>query len=87
MMGWLQDFPSPVGRKLINKPSLPKPFLQLNGRPQTFLSQLKSDRLSRRTSKRSIIAQSGSQGWDLGRFLKTLFFFNEPPSPAKVGHC
>ncbi|KAL6206738.1 hypothetical protein ACLB2K_023985 [Fragaria x ananassa] len=80
----LQDFPSPVGRKLINKPSLPKPFLQLNGRPQTFLSQLKSDRLSRRTSKRSIIAQSGSQGWDLGRFLKTLFFFNEPPSPAKI---
>ncbi|KAL6197290.1 hypothetical protein ACLB2K_032899 [Fragaria x ananassa] len=80
----LQDFPSPVGRKLINKPSLPKPFLQLNGRPQTFLSQLKSDRLSRRMSKRSIIAQSGSQGWDLGRFLKTLFFFNEPPSPAKI---
>ncbi|KAM5587899.1 protein HIGH CHLOROPHYLL FLUORESCENCE PHENOTYPE 173, chloroplastic [Rosa sericea] len=80
----LQDFSSPVGRKLINKPSLPKPFLQLNGRPQTFLNQLNSDRLPPRTLKRSILAQSGSQGWDLGRFLKTLFFFNEPPSPAKI---
>ncbi|XP_024160064.1 protein HIGH CHLOROPHYLL FLUORESCENCE PHENOTYPE 173, chloroplastic isoform X1 [Rosa chinensis] len=80
----LQDFSAPVGRKLINKPSLPKPFLQLNGRPQTFLNQLNSDRLPPRTSKRSILAQSGSQGWDLGRFLKTLFFFNEPPSPAKI---
>ncbi|XP_050368120.1 protein HIGH CHLOROPHYLL FLUORESCENCE PHENOTYPE 173, chloroplastic [Argentina anserina] len=80
----LQDFSSPVDGKLISKPSLPKPFLQLNGRPQTFLNQLNSNRLSPRTSKRSIVAQSGSQGWDLNRFLKTLFFFNEPPSPVKI---
>lgn len=80
----LQDFPSPVGRKLINKPSLPKPFLQLNGRPQTLLNQLNSNHLSPRTSKRFISAESGRQSWDLSRFLKTLFFFNEPPSPAKI---
>ncbi|KAK9936625.1 hypothetical protein M0R45_013454 [Rubus argutus] len=28
--------------------------------------------------------ESGRQSWDLSRFLKTLFFFNEPPSPAKI---
>lgn len=80
-MTWLdlQDFSSPVGRKLINKPSLPKPFLQLNGRPQTLLNQLNSNHLSPRTSKRFISAESGRQSWDLSRFVKTLFFFNEPP--------
>ncbi|CAI9087220.1 OLC1v1021240C1 [Oldenlandia corymbosa var. corymbosa] len=30
-----------------------------------------------------ISSQAGGQGWDFGRFIKTLFFFNGPPSPAK----
>ncbi|KAK9153080.1 hypothetical protein Sjap_000560 [Stephania japonica] len=37
-----------------------------------------------RTSRRSVmVALAGRQGWDFGRFLKTLYFFNGPPSPAK----
>ncbi|KAF9590806.1 hypothetical protein IFM89_038398 [Coptis chinensis] len=39
---------------------------------------------SLRTYRRgSIVAESGKQGWDIGRFLKTLYYFNGPPSPAK----
>ncbi|KAL6282506.1 hypothetical protein ACE6H2_013435 [Prunus campanulata] len=87
----LQDFSSPVGRnhfkkslhpQLLSSP-LPKPFLQLNDRPHSFPYQQNSDHLSPRTYRRSISAEAGKQSWDLGRFLKTLFFFNEPPSPAK----
>ncbi|KAK6264578.1 hypothetical protein SCA6_020012 [Theobroma cacao] len=61
---------------------LPKPFLQLNGRPKCFLYQQRSAYLSSRTYKGPISAEK--QSWDLGRFLKTLYFFNGPPSPAKV---
>ncbi|XP_021294438.1 uncharacterized protein LOC110424227 isoform X3 [Herrania umbratica] len=61
---------------------LPKPFLQLNGRPKCFLYRQRSAYLSSRTYKGPICAEK--QGWDLGRFLKTLYFFNGPPSPAKV---
>ncbi|KAH0985512.1 hypothetical protein GBA52_012689, partial [Prunus armeniaca] len=87
----LQDFSSPVGRnhfkkslhpQLLSSP-LPKPFLQLNDRPHSFPYQQNSDHLSPRTYRRSISAEAGKQSWDLGRFLKTIFFFNEPPSPAK----
>ncbi|BFG27971.1 hypothetical protein CerSpe_142450 [Prunus speciosa] len=87
----LQDFSAPVGRnhfkkslhpQLLSSP-LPKPFLQLNDRPHSFPYQQNSDHLSPRTYRRSISAEAGKQSWDLGRFLKTLFFFNEPPSPAK----
>ncbi|XVE88238.1 hypothetical protein DITRI_Ditri19aG0053800 [Diplodiscus trichospermus] len=61
---------------------LPKPFLQLNDRPKHLLYQQRSSCLSSRTYKGPISAEK--QGWDLGRFLKTLYFFNEPPSPAKI---
>lgn len=37
-----------------------------------------------RTYKGNIYADAGRQSWDLGRFLKTFYFFNGPPSPAKV---
>ncbi|XP_047315296.1 protein HIGH CHLOROPHYLL FLUORESCENCE PHENOTYPE 173, chloroplastic [Impatiens glandulifera] len=30
-----------------------------------------------------VLAQAEKQSWDFGRFLKTLYFFNGPPSPAK----
>ncbi|ONI10760.1 hypothetical protein PRUPE_4G066900 [Prunus persica] len=87
----LQDYSSPLGRnhfkkslhpQLLSSP-LPKPFLQLNDRPHSFPYQQNSDHLSPRTYRRSISAEAGKQSWDLGRFLKTIFFFNEPPTPAK----
>ncbi|GLT80131.1 hypothetical protein SLA2020_515860 [Shorea laevis] len=61
---------------------LPKPFLQLNDRPR-FLYQPRLACLSSRRSRLHISAEAGKQSWDLGRFLKTLYFFNGPPSPAK----
>ncbi|RYQ86954.1 hypothetical protein Ahy_B10g106561 isoform B [Arachis hypogaea] len=40
-------------------------------------------RLSSRPYRATISAEAGRQGWDFGRFIKTLYFFNGPPSPAK----
>lgn len=37
-----------------------------------------------RLSRREIIAFAGQQSWDVGRFVKTLFFFNGPPNPLKI---
>lgn len=37
-----------------------------------------------RTYRRHIYSEVGRQGWDFGRFVKTLYFFNGPPNPAKV---
>ncbi|URE48804.1 Complex I intermediate-associated protein 30 (CIA30) [Musa troglodytarum] len=31
----------------------------------------------------AIFAESGRQIWDFGRFIRTLYFFNGPPNPAK----
>ncbi|KAF5188629.1 NADH:ubiquinone oxidoreductase [Thalictrum thalictroides] len=47
----------------------------------TFTSLRKPTYL--RAKRSFIVAESGKQGWDLGRFLKTLYYFNGPPSPAK----
>ncbi|XVF25611.1 hypothetical protein REPUB_Repub13aG0226900 [Reevesia pubescens] len=80
-----QGASSNVGRKFSKScmhPQLPKPFLQLNDRPKYLLYQQRSAFLSFRTYKGPISAEK--QGWDLGRFLKTLYFFNGPPSPAKI---
>ncbi|XP_059436014.1 protein HIGH CHLOROPHYLL FLUORESCENCE PHENOTYPE 173, chloroplastic-like [Corylus avellana] len=87
----LQGSSSPYDRKFSNKslhpwlPSspLPKPFLQLNDRPQSFVSRKSLASLSSRTKSRSISAEAAKQSWDFGRFLKTIYFFNGPPSPAK----
>ncbi|XP_059438174.1 protein HIGH CHLOROPHYLL FLUORESCENCE PHENOTYPE 173, chloroplastic-like isoform X2 [Corylus avellana] len=88
----LQGSSSPYDRKFSNKslhpwlPSspLPKPFLQLNDRPQSFVSRKSLASHSSRTKSRSISAEAAKQSWDFGRFLKTIYFFNGPPSPAKV---
>ncbi|XP_021907610.1 uncharacterized protein LOC110821941 [Carica papaya] len=83
----LQGCWSSVGRKfsknslhpqLLSSP-LPKPFLQLNDRERCCVHQQSGFR----TYKGRISAEAGRQTWDLGRFLKTLYFFNGPPSPAK----
>ncbi|KAG5015440.1 hypothetical protein JHK85_021576 [Glycine max] len=62
-------------------PTLPKPFLQICGRPQTLIYT--STRLSSGAHRATISAEAGRQNWDFGRFVKTLFFFNGFPSPAK----
>ncbi|XP_058095521.1 protein HIGH CHLOROPHYLL FLUORESCENCE PHENOTYPE 173, chloroplastic [Magnolia sinica] len=60
-----------------------KQFLQSNDRLHPFLYQRTSFSISSRTSRGSIFAEAGKQSWDFGRFLRTLYFFNGPPSPAK----
>lgn len=88
----LQGSSSPFGRNLSTKSlhhkflssPLPKPFLHLNHRPKYFLNQPNSASLSPRLCRGLISAQAQNQGWDLGRFLKTFYFFNGLPSPAKV---
>ncbi|KAG5041009.1 hypothetical protein JHK85_013485 [Glycine max] len=66
---------------ILASPTLPKPFLQIYGRPQTLL--YRSTRLSSGAHRVTISAEAGRQNWDFGRFVKTLFFFNGFPSPAK----
>ncbi|XP_015875400.3 protein HIGH CHLOROPHYLL FLUORESCENCE PHENOTYPE 173, chloroplastic isoform X1 [Ziziphus jujuba] len=63
--------------------ALPKPFLQINDRPRSLLYQRNSATLSSRSHRGLISAEVGKQSWDVGRFFKTLFFFNGPPSPVK----
>ncbi|XP_058731655.1 protein HIGH CHLOROPHYLL FLUORESCENCE PHENOTYPE 173, chloroplastic isoform X1 [Vicia villosa] len=67
----------------ISNPTLPKPFLQIYAKPHALIYEQNSTRISPRTHRPSISAKSGGQSWDLGRFIKTLYFFNGPPSPAK----
>ncbi|XP_039048436.1 protein HIGH CHLOROPHYLL FLUORESCENCE PHENOTYPE 173, chloroplastic-like [Hibiscus syriacus] len=79
----IQGASSNVGRNLIKSYQLPKPFLQLNGRPKYLRNQRRSVNLYSGTYKRPIVSAE-NQGWGLGRFLKTLYFFNGPPSPDKI---
>ncbi|KAF2302991.1 hypothetical protein GH714_012352 [Hevea brasiliensis] len=65
--------------RLLSSP-LPKPFLQIDDRLQC---QQKSASFTLKTYRGPILAETGRQGWDFGRFFKTLYFFNGPPSPAK----
>uniref|UniRef100_A0A804P2X2 NAD(P)-binding Rossmann-fold superfamily protein n=1 Tax=Zea mays TaxID=4577 RepID=A0A804P2X2_MAIZE len=41
-------------------------------------------RASSRLSRREVIAFAGQQPWDIGRFVKTLYFFNGPPNLLKI---
>ncbi|RZC64972.1 hypothetical protein C5167_008662 [Papaver somniferum] len=50
-------------------------FLPLSDKLQTLSSRCKFASLSLRSNKRSIYAETGRRGWDVGRFLKTLFEF------------
>ncbi|KAL4627218.1 hypothetical protein ACB092_05G152600 [Castanea dentata] len=71
-----------LNRQLLSSP-FPKPFLQLDDRPQSFVYRQSLASLSSRTKRGPISAEAGKQGWDFGRFFKTIYFFNGPPSPAK----
>ncbi|CAN1847401.1 Protein HIGH CHLOROPHYLL FLUORESCENCE PHENOTYPE 173, chloroplastic, partial [Linum perenne] len=72
-----QGFGSAIGRTSSRIPSLYKPFVQLDHRRNSV-------RFGSGTVRRGIVlAEAKNQGWDLGRFVKTFYFFNSPPSPAK----
>ncbi|GAV57614.1 CIA30 domain-containing protein/NAD_binding_10 domain-containing protein [Cephalotus follicularis] len=83
----LQGSSAPVGRNFSKdclhprflSSTLPKPFLQLNDRQQSKSIKYNSSRKYRG----HISAEARNQSWDFGRFLKTLYFFNGPPSPFK----
>ncbi|KAL2343270.1 hypothetical protein Fmac_004555 [Flemingia macrophylla] len=66
---------------LASPTTLPKQFLQTYGRPQILIYT--STRLASGTYRTTISAEAGRQNWDFGRFVKTLYFFNGLPSPAK----
>ncbi|XP_075496799.1 protein HIGH CHLOROPHYLL FLUORESCENCE PHENOTYPE 173, chloroplastic [Primulina tabacum] len=66
---------------LVSPCPLPNLFLQRKFQP--FVYQQKAPLHSSRTYRGFIHSEAGKQGWDVGRFLKTLYFFNGPPSPAK----
>uniref|UniRef100_A0A7N2LQP0 NAD(P)-binding Rossmann-fold superfamily protein n=1 Tax=Quercus lobata TaxID=97700 RepID=A0A7N2LQP0_QUELO len=87
----LQGSASHFGRKISNRSlnhqllssPFPKPFLQLDDRPQSFVYRQSLASLSSRTKRGPISAEAGKQSWDFGRFFRTIYFFNGPPSPAK----
>ncbi|CAB78883.1 putative protein [Arabidopsis thaliana] len=79
----LQGSSSSIDIKFSKYTSLPKPFLQLDDKSRRLRDQQVSHSLELRSYRKRVTAKSGSQGWDFGRFVKTLYFFNGPPSPLK----
>ncbi|KAL7089182.1 hypothetical protein ACP275_13G173000 [Erythranthe tilingii] len=67
--------------QLVLSSSLSNPFLHHKIKPFGCERNLS---YHNRTKRGSIRAEAEKQGWDVGRFLKTLYFFNGPPSPAKL---
>ncbi|KAK6932720.1 NADH:ubiquinone oxidoreductase intermediate-associated protein 30 [Dillenia turbinata] len=61
-----------------------KPFLGLNDRFHPIIYTENSSHLSLRRYRGPILAQARFQPWDFERFVKTLYFFNGPPNPAKL---
>ncbi|KAK4361226.1 hypothetical protein RND71_020178 [Anisodus tanguticus] len=59
------------------------PLSRPNKKHQSFVYRRTSQNLRLKTFKGAIVAEAGKQGWDFGRFIETLYFFNGPPSPAK----
>ncbi|KAL3643540.1 hypothetical protein CASFOL_014355 [Castilleja foliolosa] len=72
-----------VGSKLT--PPLPNHFLQRKSQPFAYRRKLPLPLHSLRTHRGLVVSEAGKkQSWDVGRFLKTLYFFNGPPSPSKL---
>lgn len=69
-------------RSRLSSSRISNPFLKVNDRIN-LISHQHNTHYSR-TYKGSIYAESRNQGWDIGRFVKTLYFFNGPPSPIKI---
>lgn len=71
-------------QKSLGAPShLSWPSSRPNKKHKDFAYRRTSQNLGLKTFKGAIVAEAGKQGWDFGRFIKTLYFFNGPPSPAK----
>ncbi|KAG9147209.1 hypothetical protein Leryth_018186 [Lithospermum erythrorhizon] len=71
-----------TSRQQVLRAPLSNQFLQSHCKFQPFGNRITS--LSNpRSYSRPVSAETEKQGWDLGRFVKTLYFFNGPPSPAK----
>nr|XP_043609229.1 protein HIGH CHLOROPHYLL FLUORESCENCE PHENOTYPE 173, chloroplastic isoform X2 [Erigeron canadensis] len=66
--------------RLSSSAGLSNPFLKANGRIKSITRQQHSYDLRRTV----VYSESRNQGWDFGRFVKTLYFFNGPPSPFKI---
>ncbi|CAM8986882.1 unnamed protein product [Rhodiola kirilowii] len=83
-----QVYSSPYGKRYFNKSlhpgQLAKPFLQLNDSQLPINHHRATPFLCKRLYKGRIYAESKREAWDLGRFIKTLYFFNGPPSPEKI---
>ncbi|KAE8653210.1 protein HIGH CHLOROPHYLL FLUORESCENCE PHENOTYPE 173, chloroplastic isoform X1 [Cucumis sativus] len=58
---------------------LPNPFLQILAGNHSFLHLSIPQSCSLRLPTKPVSAEA----WDFGRFLRTLYFFNGPPSPSK----
>ncbi|CAI9260669.1 unnamed protein product [Lactuca saligna] len=71
-----------LSRSRLSSPRLSNPFLKVNDRINPISHQ--HNIYYSRTYKKTIYAESRNQGWDFGRFVKTLYFFNGPPSPIKI---
>lgn len=71
-------------QKSLGAPShLSWPLSRPNKKHQNFVYRQTSQNLGLKSFKGAILAEAGKQGWDFGRFIETLYFFNGPPSPAK----
>lgn len=87
----LQGTSSVIGSEYCKRPVhprgppslLPKPFLQLTATSKTLPSKSSLDSRLSISYRGPISAEAGKQGWDFGRFLKTIYFFQGPPSPSK----
>ncbi|KAL3522545.1 hypothetical protein ACH5RR_015379 [Cinchona calisaya] len=65
---------------VLPSPQFSRPFARLGDQ---FQPQRSSAFRSSRIYKGRITSEAGKQGWDFSRFIKTLYFFKGPPSPAK----
>ncbi|KAG6419264.1 hypothetical protein SASPL_121480 [Salvia splendens] len=74
------NLPSSSPYSLLLPSPLPNSFLQRRLEPVVYQKKLSFHPL--RTYKGSIRAEK--QGWDVGRFWKTLSFFDQLPSPGKL---
>ncbi|XP_027105585.1 protein HIGH CHLOROPHYLL FLUORESCENCE PHENOTYPE 173, chloroplastic isoform X3 [Coffea arabica] len=70
--------------RVLPSPGSCRQFGRLSDQFRPFIYQRNSELPSSRTYRGRISSEAGRQGWDFGRFLKTFYFFNGPPSPAKV---
>lgn len=61
-----------------------KGLTQLNCRFHTFPVRRQFLQNSPSKFSQKIVADANRKQWDIGRFFQTLYFFNGPPSPAKL---